>query len=305
MTLTAQAKGFLDAINAGPALHTLPIEDIRALELPAIDPATSTVVETSNVPSAEGFNIPVVIYRPASANGSLPALIYLFGGCWVVGAVEKYRAVCSRLAELAHCVVICVDYRQAPEHPFPAATNDAYEVTRWVYAHGNEIGIDPTRIAVGGDSAGGNLAAVTAVRARDSGITLVAQLLVYPAVRHCTPATGSWVENGEGHLLTWEMMDHYSRLYVPNVADRTHPHYAVALTPDLSRLPPAVIITAEYDPLRDEGEAYAQQLCEAGVKTDLWRYDGVIHGFWGLAVMDEGEASVIRAGDWLRRTFRA
>jgi len=301
MALTAQAKGFLDVINAGPPLHTLPLADLRALALPTIPAATSTVVESLSVPSPEGHLIPIRVYRPAGDTGPLPALLYFFGGCWVIGALDRCAATCSRLAAAANCIVLCVDYRQAPEHPFPAATNDAYESTRWVHEHAVDLGIDADRIAVGGDSAGGNLATVTAVRARDAGIGLAAQLLVYPAVRHCTPASGTWVENGEGYLLTWAMMDHYSRLYVPQETDRCHPHYAVALTQDLSRLPAAVVITAEYDPLRGEGEDYAKQLADAGVRTELWRYDGVIHGFWGLSVMDEGEAAVVRAGEWLRR----
>jgi acetyl esterase len=300
MALTPQAKAFLDVINAGPPLHTLPVADLRALALPTMAAATSTVVDTLHIPSPDGHTIRVKRYRPAGDTGALPALLYFFGGCWVIGAIEKYAATCSRLAEAAHCVVLCVDYRQAPEHPFPAATDDAYDVTHWAHEHAAELGIDADRIAVGGDSAGGNLAAVTAVRARDAGLALAAQLLVYPAVRHCTPASGTWIENGEGLLLTWTMMDHYSRLYVPNEADRRHPHYAVALTEDLSKLPAAVVITAEYDPLRGEGEDYAAQLRRAGVRTELWHYDGMIHGFWGLSVMDEGEAVVLRAGAWLR-----
>jgi acetyl esterase len=281
----------------------VPVELARTFTFPSPPPVAVADVEDRSVHAPEGHEIPVRIYRPRTGT-PLPAVVFFHGGGWVLGSLDGYDSTCRRLALEADCVVVSVDYRLAPEHKFPAAPDDALHVTRWVAATAAALGIDERRVAVAGDSAGGNLAAVTCVRLRDGGgPQAVAQLLIYPVVRHYLPATGSMLENGEGYLLDRAAMAWFTDHYLGAQSDRTHPHYAVALTPDLSSLPPALIITAEYDPLRDEGEHYAQRLREAGNRADTLRFDGMIHGFFGMMGIDRGAEAVSRAAAWLRAAF--
>ena len=201
--------------------------------------------------------------------------------------------------------MLSVDYRLAPEHKFPAAPDDALAATRWAGANAELLAVDGRRIAVAGDSAGGNLAAVTCVRLRDEGgPRLVGQLLIYPVVRHFLPATGSMVTNGSGYLLDMAAMEWFTGHYLSRDSDQTHPHFAVALTPDLSDLPPALIITAEYDPLLDEGEYYAEALRKAGVAVEMKRWDGMNHGFFFFpGIVDKSTQAMDEACFWARRVF--
>jgi acetyl esterase len=231
--------------------------------------------------------IAVRVYRPSAAS-PLPALIYFHGGGFVLGGLEMVDRPCRALANASGCVVISVDYRLAPEHPFPAAADDAFAVTQHVAEHAADFGVDPTLIAVGGDSAGGNLATVVALRARDAGAPRVAfQLLVYPLVDFADYDSGSMREYDQGHFLTRPVMDYFADHYLPRGVDRRQA-WVSPLLANVAGLPPAFILTAECDPLRDQGEAYAERLQQAGVQATVKRYDGMIHPFFGLGGIIDG-----------------
>jgi acetyl esterase len=253
------------------------------------------------VPGPDGNDIPARVYTPAG-DGPFPVLCYFHGGGWVVGSVEQSDGTTRRLCDLAGCVVVSPEYRLAPEHRFPAASEDCYAVTQW--AGGDDIaafGGDPDRLCVGGGSAGGNLAAVVAVMARDrDGPTLAFQFLEYP-VTDCALDTGSYQENAEGYLLTRGAMAWFWDHYVPDVDRRTDPRVSPLRTENLAGLPPALVITTELDPLRDEGEAYGVALQAAGVPATVSRYDGVIHGFFGMhGMIDEADTAQHEAAAAIR-----
>ncbi len=306
MPLDPQAKAFLE--QGGPAIHELPVNQVRELvsSLMSVNASPESVSEVSNrrVPGPGG-PIPVRVYLPRSG-GSLPVLVYFHGGGWVAGDVDAYDATCRALTNAAGCAVVSVDYRLAPEHKFPAAAEDCYAAVQWVAAHAGEFGGDATRLAVGGDSAGGNLAAVVAHMARDQGGPAIAfQLLVYPVTDH-NFSTPSYQENADGYLLTKDAMVWFWNHYLRDSADGGSPIASPLRSTNLAKLPPALVITAEFDPLRDEGEAYAKRLESAGVPTTLKRYDGMIHGFFGLGgVFDQGRQAVKDAAASLQNAFAA
>mgnify|MGYP001477513991 CR=1 FL=1 len=222
------------------------------------------------------------------------------GGGWGIGDLVSHDDLCRDLAAQAHCAVLAVDYRLAPEHRFPAAADDAIAATRWASEHAAELGIDPTRLAVGGDSAGGNLAAVSALAARDAGIPLAAQLLIYPVTDMAHLEGESYTACGEGYGLTAAAMAWFRDHYLADAAAAQDWRVSPLLASDLSRLPPALVVTAEFDVLRSEGEAYARRLAEAGVPTELARYDGMIHGFVSMAgVLDVGRQARADMARWL------
>lgn len=228
-----------------------------------------------------GPDVPVRVYRPTGEPG-LPAIVFCHGGGWVVGSLETHDGICRTLANATGAVVVSVGYRLAPEHPFPAGLSDAYAVLNWV-AGRRQLDIDPGRIAVAGDSAGGNLATALCLLARERrGPAIAAQALVYPAV-DLTLSSASVVQNGEGYGLTAADMRWYVAQYLAAGTPPTDPTASPIHAPDLAGLPPAVVVTAEFDPLRDEGEAYAARLREAGVPVELRRYDGQVHGFLAMA----------------------
>ncbi len=306
MPLDAKVRAFLDQMAGMPELHTLPVAEARqGLEAMAAmqgDAEPIAAFEDRRVPGPAG-DIPVRVYTPAGAR-PLPVLVYFHGGGWVVGSLTTHDGVCRALANRVPAIVVSVDYRLAPEHPFPAAAEDAYAATAWTAANAATIGGDADRIGVGGDSAGGNLAAVTALMARDrGGPRLVHQLLVYPVTdaRFDTP---SYVANADGYFLTRDMMRWFWNHYAARAADRENAYAAPFRAKDLAGLPPATVLTAEFDPLRDEGEAYARRLREAGVPVDLTRYDGIVHGFFGMAALfDQAEAAIDEAAGALRTAF--
>jgi acetyl esterase len=245
--------------------------------------------------------IPVRIYTPAGS-GPLPVVVYFHGGGWVIGNIESHDATCRALANESGCIVVSVDYRLAPEHKFPAAAEDSYAATVWAA----EFGGDASRLAVAGDSAGGNLAAVVALMARDRGGPRIAfQLLVYP-VTDFSFDRPSYSENAEGYLLSRDAMRWFWNHYLAEEAEGLHPHASPLRAESLAGLPPALVLTAEFDPLRDEGEEYAAKLREAGVPADLVRYDGLIHGFFSFfQVIDRGGEAMRHAGGTLRSTLAA
>ncbi|MBI3303984.1 MAG: alpha/beta hydrolase [Deltaproteobacteria bacterium] len=307
MPLDPQAKAFLDQITAAgaPPLNALPVAEarqaLRALFATGeLEPVHK--VEDRQIPGPDG-NLPVRIYTP-EGNGPLPVLVYFHGGGWVLGDLETHDSPCRALANAAGCMVIAADYRLAPEHKFPAAPEDCYAATKWVVLNAAAMGGDPTRIAVGGDSAGGNLAAAVALMAGDRGApSLVYQLLVYPVTNYAFD-TASYRENADGYLLTKEMMQWFWRHYLENETDGQNPYASPLRARDCRRVPPALVITAEFDPLRDEGETYTARLREAGVPAVTKRYNGMIHGFFSLgAVMDQGKQAIAEAAAGLRAAF--
>ncbi|MEV5570029.1 alpha/beta hydrolase [Spirillospora sp. NPDC052269] len=242
-------------------------------------------VDDLDVPGPAG-PVPVRLYRPVPRSaGPLPALVYLHGGGWVLGGIESVDAVCRDLAAEAGCAVLNVAYRLAPEHPFPAAVEDAWAVVEALARTPGRFGTRPGAIAVAGDSAGGNLAAVVALLARDRGVRLVHQLLVYPVTGMCAD-TASWAAYGEGYGLDASTLRRFAALYRAG-ADPADPRLAPLRAPDLSGLAPATVITADHDILRDEGEAYARRLAAAGVPVKGRRYPGTIHSFFLLPEMFE------------------
>src|SRR5688572_13499385 len=284
MALHPQCKGFLDQIAAsgGRPLHLLSPAEARAQAMPpelAGPEQPVHQVENKRIPGDGGL-IPIRVYRPSAAS-PLPALVFFHGGGFVLGGLDMSDRACRALANASGCVVISVDYRLAPEHTFPAAADDAFAATSYVAEHAADFGVDPALIAVGGDSAGGNLAVVVALRARDAGGPAIAfQLLIYPWVDF-TDDSPSMREYGADHFLTAEAMAWFAGHYTPVPIDRRQPWVSPSHA-RLTGLPPAFVQTAECDPLRDQGEAYARRLIEAGVSATSKRYDGMIHVFFNL-----------------------
>jgi len=233
-------------------------------------------------------------------------MVFFHGGGWVIGNLDTHDRLCRQLTNVAGCVVVAVDYRLAPEYPFPAAPEDAYLATRWVAENASAIGGDSAHLAVGGDSSGGNLAAVVALMARDRGAPpLVHQLLVHP-VTDAPSDSGSYRENAEGYFLTAAMMRWYWKQYLGSNTDCRHPYACPLRAADLSGLPPALVITAEFDPLRDEGETYAARLRAAGVHVQLRCYPGMIHGFFAMTThLGQARKAMRETAASLRLAFAA
>lgn len=295
MPLHPQARMVLDAIASLKLPDLSELDPVKARELAAtqratLPPGPDALVEDREIPGPSG-PIAIRIFRPKSnGNGRLPALVWFHGGGFVIGSVPESDGDCRHLATLASMTIVSVEYRLAPEHPAPAAPEDCFAATAWVAEHADELGIDPRRIAVGGDSAGGNLAAVVALMARDRGAPRIRfQLLVYPVTDLVSLETRSHHENAEGYYLTRRTMLWFREHYAKGEADRKN-HYVSPLHADLRFLPPAFVVTAEFDPLRDEGEQYAERLERAGAVVKLRRYNGMIHGFFSMnAFLDDGK----------------
>jgi acetyl esterase len=300
-----QVQTLLDAMAqmGSPELSSLSPVEARQMykALAAMEQAEDVDrVDDRHVP-AESGDIPVRVYTPAEAVGAdHGVLVWFHGGGWVIGDIDTADASCRALANRSGCVVVSVDYRLAPEHPAPAALDDCLAAVTWTVENAELLGIDASRVAVGGDSAGGNLAALVCQRVRDDyGPDIDFQLLVYPAV-DLTMSQPSIDENGEGYFLTKASMEWFVESYLPE-GDPKDPSVSPAFAGDLSGLPRALVITAEFDPLRDEGEAYAAALQAAGVETEHRRYAGQIHGFFSMATMlDDGRDALDLAGRALR-----
>ena len=298
MPLHASAKAFLDqraAMGVRP-VQELSVEEARAQAIRVAraaspgDPVART--EDLTIPGPLG-TIPIRLYTPVDKS-SLPVLVYFHGGGWVVGNLDTVDQFCRMMANAAGCIVVSVNYRHAPEYKFPAAVEDAYAGTRWASQHAQTFGGDPTRLAVSGSSAGGNLAAVVALAASDrGGPPLSYQLLIVPVIDSAFD-TPSYRENAEGYGLTSEGMRWYWRHYLTTDADGRHPYASPLHAPSLRGLPPAFVATAEFDPLRDEGEAYAARLRNEGVPVTHKRYAGMVHGFQGPEA-DTDMAAALRA----------
>ncbi|GAB4358830.1 MAG: alpha/beta hydrolase [Immundisolibacter sp.] len=292
----------LAAMNP-PPLATLTPEQVRAafarqLQLAAATATPLPVVREVVIPGPGGA-IGARLYRPR-AEGMLPGLVFYHGGGWVIGDLDSHDDLCRDLAAGAGCAVLAVDYRLAPEHRFPAAAEDAIAATRWARLNAAELGIDPQRLAVGGDSAGGNLATVSALAARNAGLGLAAQLLIYPVTDLTRLDSDSYRTYADGHGLTAEAMAWFREHYLTDAATAQDWRASPLLAPDLGGLPPTLVVTAEFDVLRSEGEAYARRLADAGVPTWLARYDGMIHAFASMAgVLDTGRQVRSDMARWL------
>ena len=277
-----------------PEPHTVPPEEARQVmrsRAARVDPARAVEIVEDRVLPGPGGDLPIRLYRPSGA-GPFAGLVYFHGGGWVVGDLDTHDSLCHSLAHESGCSIVSVDYRLAPEHRFPAALDDSYAATEWVAANGAELGIDPSRLAVGGDSAGGNLAAAVALLAQErNGPTLRFQLLIYPVTDHDFD-TASYSDNATGYLLSRDAMRAFWDEYVPDKSQRDDPHASPLRATDLSGQPPAFVLTAGYDPLRDEGVAYARRLEEAGVPVTHVEYPDVVHGFirWPAKVNPTREA---------------
>ncbi|MGH7583747.1 MAG: alpha/beta hydrolase [Gemmatimonadales bacterium] len=310
MPLDPQARSFLDQLaSAGaPPLEQMPVDQARAVYRQLFggsgEPEAVGQVRNLTIP-APGGPLAARIYTPAGA-GPFPVLLHFHGGGWVYGDLDAYDPICRALANAARCVVVSVHYRMAPEHRFPAAPDDCYAALLWAATNAHTFDGDVTRLAVGGDSAGGTLATVVAHMARDRhGPPIVFQLLIYPVTdyRFDTP---SYRDNAEGFLLTRSLMEWFWAQYIPDPADGALPAASPLRARSLAGLPAALVITAEYDPLRDEGAAYAAALHAAGVPVAHKHYDGMIHGFFGLhAIFDQGRHAVGEAAAALKAAFAA
>lgn len=279
--LDPDAARFLEKLKAAgiPPIDQIPLKDLRA-------GSAATVVTLDPIGRIEdraidgpGGRLPIRIYRPESAGigQALPALVFFHGGGWVLGSLDSHDGLCRRLCRLTEWAVVSVDYRLAPEHPFPAAVEDAEAAVRWVARHAAEAGIDPSRLAVCGDSAGANLATAAARRVmRD--VPLVAQVLWYPATGF-DMETESYRENQVGYFLTRVEMRWFTAQYLRSPEDRTHPDAVPIRAESLAGMPATYLLTAGYDPLRDDGRAFAQKLIESGVTVHFTERAGLIHGF--------------------------
>lgn len=300
-----QVKLLLDGMAqvGGPPFNEMAPVEARALfkNLSALDqPEEVTRVDDRIVPGADN-DVPVRVYTPADAvGGDAPLLIWLHGGGWVIGDLDTTDATARALANRSGAVVVSVDYRLAPEHTAPAALEDALAALTWSVENAELLGVNAAKVAVGGDSAGGNLAAALCLRVRDEfGPDIDFQLLVYPVV-DCTLSHPSIEENAEGYFLTKDAMVWFTGHYLGGL-DPKDPSVSPLYANTLAGLPPALVITAEFDPLRDEGEAYAAALRDAGVAVEAVRYEGQIHGFMGMAALiDDGKHAIDLAGAALR-----
>jgi len=297
MTLVPQAQEFLDRLHALelPPFETLDAATQREIfNGPTEDGAEPTPVHSVAAQTFPGpvGPVPVRIYRPSDGS-NLPAVIFFHGGGWVIGNLDSHDNLCRAMCSAMNAVVVSVAYRLAPEDVFPAAIDDSDAAVAWVAASAGELGIDGSRISVAGDSAGGNLAAAAAVTARDNGLALAAQLLIYPACNLHEPRTASYHENAEGYLLSSAWMDWFVATYAGGAEVTQDPRFSPALASSHEGLAPALVITAEYDPLRDDGERYAAALHAAGVPTELVRFHGQVHGFANqVGVMDDADNAV-------------
>jgi len=309
LTLDPQVEKILEEAAALglPAYHDLSPTEARKQMLalaPPVDPLLAVKrIEDRSIPGPDG-EIRIRLYYPAGGP-PFAVFIYFHGGGWVIGDLNTHHGFCHALAKTSGCLVVSVDYRLAPEHRYPAAVEDAYAATVWVAENSDVIHSDPDRLAVGGDSAGGHLAAVVALMTRDrKGPCIDLQVLIYPITDY-NFNTPSYTENKEGYLLTRDLMKWFWDHFIDDEGEANHPYVSPLRAENLSDLPQALIVTAEYDPLRDEGEAYGQRLQEAGVTVTQSRYPGMIHAFIRMtARLDKAKEALDQVAGTLRRVLK-
>src|SRR5688572_19104268 len=310
--LHPDARAFIDLLieRKVPPTHTLTPADARRFyrerrTVTQPQPGEVAEVRELSAPGPRGA-IPLRYYRPlgSDAKAVLPVLVYYHGGGWTIGDLDTHDTLCRELCNLSGCAVVAVDYRMGPEHRFPAAVDDALAAAYWVREQAATLGVDASRLAVGGDSAGGNLAAVVAIAARDAGdLPIAFQLLIYPATdMRCVHA--SHTSNGQGFVLTSDSIRYFHDNYIDDPAHDLDWRASPLLHTDLSRLPPALVLTAGYDPLRDEGLDYARALTAAGNRTAYVCFERQIHGFITMGrLIDEANVAVSMCAAELRRVL--
>jgi acetyl esterase len=285
-----------------PPTHTLTPAQARQFYLDRRGFTQPEPPAMHEVQDLKAGSIPLRLYRPLDA--VLPVLVYFHGGGWTIGDIDTHDVLCRQLAQASGCAVVSVDYRLGPEHRFPAAVDDCVEATRWVQSHATALKVDAARLAVGGDSAGGNLAAVVCLALREAQAPLPAfQLLIYPAtdMRAVAP---SHQTNGQGYLLTRDAIAYYRGHYIAHEAEWSDWRASPLLAASHAGLPPALVLTAGYDPLRDEGLQYADALSAAGVATQYVCFERQIHGFITMArVLDEAHTAVALCAAAVRRAL--
>jgi acetyl esterase len=288
-------------------LYTMTLDAARAADLASIRAAGGHPEKVHEVTDhwldGPGGRLPLRVYRP-SAEPGLPVLMYFFGGGWVLGTIDTADGIARSLANAAGCIVAVPGYRLAPEHPFPAAIEDCWAATEWVVSNAAALGADPARVAVGGDSAGGNLAAaLTLMAAEAGGPPLAGQLLVYPNTDQVADDE-SMRANDDPYLFNHHSVAWYRSHYFTDPDDAYNPLASPLLAESLAGLPPALVITAEYDPLRDQGERYAARLAHDGVPVAVTRYEGMIHGFFAMSgTLEAGKVALAQAAKQLRIWF--
>jgi acetyl esterase len=304
MPVDPQIQMLLSLRGGLPALHTLSVADARAQfaarAVPGLRVPEIATVTNRDMQAPHG-SLGLRIYTPLG-EGPFPLMVFFHGSGFVVCSLDTHDGMCRNLCAGTGCVVVSVDYRLAPEAKFPAAPDDCLVATRWAVANAASLGADPGRVLLAGDSAGGNLAAVTALRIRDEGgPALRGQLLIYPVTDYYEPGTPSMVENADGYGLTRDGMIWFWNHYLEDPSHGANPYASPFRADDLSGLPPALVVTAEYDPLRDEGEYYAERLRQAGVPTTANRWGGMNHGFFFWpGVVDRSSQAIDEACAWVR-----
>ncbi len=307
MPVDPQIQVLLQLRAALPPMHTLSVADARAQTAARAIPGLR-IPEVASVVNRDiegpGGALPLRIYTPSGA-GPFPLMVFFHGSGFVVCSLDTHDAMCRNLCSGTGSVVVSVDYRLAPENKFPAAPDDCLAATRWAVDNAGALNADTSRVIVAGDSAGGNLAAVTALRARDEGgPKIAAQLLIYPVTDYHTPGTPSYEENADGYGLGRAGMEWFWNHYLNDPSDAAHPHASPLRANNLAGLPPAYVVTAQYDPLRDEGELYGRALIAAGVRTRIKRWDGVNHGFFFfVGIVDKSGAAMDEACAWVIETI--
>jgi acetyl esterase len=307
MPVDPQIQALLDMGTGVPATNTLSVAAARTqyeARIGLMAPAAHIATVTERTVQGPGGDLKLRIYRPVG-EGPFPLLVFFHGSGFVLCSLDTHDGMCRNLCAGAGCVVVSVDYRLAPEHKFPAGLDDCVFATSWVSEHAAELEGDAGRIVVGGDSAGGNLAAAAALRIRDEGgPALLGQLLIYPVTDYYTPGTPSYRENADGYGLTRDTMVWFWDHYLSDPAEAAEPYASPLRARDLSGLPAALVVTAEYDPLCDEGEYYAAKLRAAGTAATTSRWDGMNHGFFfWVGRVDKAGDAMAECCAWLQEIF--
>jgi acetyl esterase len=311
MTLDPIVKGLMDQMAANPLPKLWEVPPAQGREMyramsQALEPQGITIGKVDNIamPGPAG-QIKLRVYSPVAGGGAaLPGLVYFHGGGWVIGDLDTHDALCRTLTNETGARVVAVDYRLAPEHKFPAAADDAYAAVKWVETNAATLGIDPNRIAVAGDSAGGTLSAVVSLMAKQKGGPhIVFQLLIYPATQ-ARSNTDSMNRFAEGYFLEKKTMEWFYDQYIPQGADLTDWRLSPLAASDLAGLPRAYVVTAGFDPLKDEGKAFADKLNRAGVAAVYVDYPGMVHGFFNMSgVIPQAREAIAEAAKALRKAF--
>ena len=306
MTLNPTIAAMLEKGKALPAWSTLTVQAVRATD-PAryalgVPPDPVGGIEDRVIPGPEG-DLPIRIFRP-EGDGPRPVVVFFHGGGFCICSVETHTAICRQICRRSGAIIVSVDYRQAPEHPFPAGPDDCEAATRWVLAHAADLGGDPARVSVCGDSSGGAMAAVVARRLRDAGgPALHAQVLMYPVTDHYSRRHAAWDRVGTGYGLTEATMRWFWDNYL-DPGDADNPDASPLRADSVAGLPRTLIVTAAYDLLSDEAEAYADRLRAAGVEVTCQRHNDLVHGFFNwVGLVDRSTEAMDSLGDWMRRNL--